>query len=74
MTNITCIIQGETRLRALFILDNHNKQEMLLLGLPAEDWQFPGSPYCLQTHEDKAVSSVFPFWWEISEGLRTTVP
>lgn len=48
MTNIKCIIQGETQLRALFILDNHNKQEMLLLGLPAEDWQFPGSPLLSQ--------------------------
>lgn len=51
MTNIKCIIQGETWPCALFILDNHNKQEMLLLGLPAEDWQFPGSPYCLKTHK-----------------------
>lgn len=74
MTSIKFIIQGETQLLALFILGNQNKQEMLLLGLPAEDWQFPGSPLLSQnTHKfskDKGASSIFPIWQERPEDLN----
>jgi len=73
MTSIKFIIQGETRLLAPFILGNHNKQETLLLGLPAEDWQFPGSPLPSQiTHKfsrDKGASNIFPFLQKRPEDL-----
>lgn len=79
MTSSKFIIQGETQLLVLFILGSHNKQETLLVGLPAEDCgNFLAAPYCLKTHmrfpKTKRPAASFPSCMKDLRTSVTTVP